>query len=85
MLWYQFGPYEAYFKTGRYPEVVALASDVLGRIDDHEESYYWRGLAHQAQGSLEAARADFQAALRYRPSYREAAMALQALRAQGNR
>lgn len=85
MLWYQFGPYEAYFKTGRYPEVIALASDVLGRIDDHEESYYWRGLARQAQGSLEAARADFQAALRYKPGYREAAMALQALRARGNR
>jgi len=85
MLWYQFGPYEAYFKTGRYPEVIALASDVLGRIEDHEESYYWRGLARQAQGNLGAAWADFQAALRYRPSYREAAMALQALRARGSR
>jgi hypothetical protein len=85
MLWYQFGPYEAYFKTGRYLEVVTLANDVLGRVDDHEESYYWRGLARQAQGNLEAARADFQAALRYKPGYLEAAMALQALRTQGNR
>ncbi len=85
MLWYQFGPYEAYFKTGRYQEVIALANDVLGRIDDHEESYYWRGLARKALGNLEAARADFQAALRYRPGYLEAAMALQALRTRGSR
>ncbi|MFC6919957.1 C39 family peptidase [Meiothermus taiwanensis] len=85
MLWYQFGPYEAYFKTGRYQEVIALADDVLGRINDHEESYYWRGLARQAQGNLEGARADFQAALRYRPGYLEAATALQNLRAQSNR
>lgn len=85
MLWYQFGPYEAYFKTGRYREVIVLANDVLGRIDDHEESYYWRGLARKAQGHLEAARADFLAALRYKPSYREATLALQELRAQGFR
>ncbi len=84
MLWYQFGPYEAYLKTGRYQEVIALANDVLRRIDDHEESYYWRGLARKAQGNLEGARADFQAALRYKPSYREAALALQTLRVQGS-
>lgn len=85
MLWYQFGPYEAYFKTGRYREVIVLANDVLGRIDDHEESYYWRGLARKAHGNLEAARADFLAALHYKPSYREATLALQELRAQGFR
>jgi tetratricopeptide (TPR) repeat protein len=79
MLWYQSGPYEAYFKTGRYQEVITLANDVLRRVDDHEESYYWRGLARQALGNLAGARADFQAALRYRPGYREAAMALRTL------
>ncbi len=83
MLWYQFGPYEAYFKTGRYPEVVALANEVLRRAGDHEESYYWRGLARQALGQQREALADLQAALRYRPSYREAALALQGL--QGSR
>lgn len=85
MLWYQFGPYEGYFKTGRYREVIVLANDVLGRIDDHEESYYWRGLARKALGNLEGARADFQAALRYRPGYLEPAVALQSLRDQSNR
>ena len=85
MLWYQFGPYEAYYRTGRYQEVIALANDVLGRIDDHEESYYWRGQARKALGHLEGARADFQAALRYKPGYREAKLALQGLQAQGSR
>lgn len=65
--------------------MITLANDVLGRINDHEESYYWRGLARKALGNLEGARADFQAALRYKPGYLEAALALQNLRAQSNR
>lgn len=79
MMWYQFGPYEAYYQVGRYSEVIALANDVLGRIGDHEESFYWRGLARTAQGDLAGAKADFQAALHYRPSYQEAAWALERL------
>lgn len=79
MLWYQFGPYEAYHRVGRYSEVIALANDVLRRVDDHEESYYWRGRARAALGQLTAARGDFQAALRYKPSYKAASLALQEL------
>lgn len=78
-MWYQFGPYQAYFEAGRYQEVLALSNDVLRRVPDHEESYYWRGRVRQAQGNLKAAKADFQAALYYRPSYKAAAEALQAL------
>ncbi|MDX2008378.1 MAG: C39 family peptidase [Meiothermus sp.] len=85
MMWYQFGPYEAYFQTGRYAEVLALADDVLRRIPDHEESFYWRGRARQARGELAAARADFQAALRFKPRYPEAARALAEVRAQSSR
>ena len=85
MMWYQFGPYQAYYKMGRYGDVVRLANDVLGRIDDHEESFYWRGLARKAQGNLAGAKADFQAALRYRPSYEEAAQALKNLNVRASR
>jgi len=85
MMWYQFGPYEAYYQAGRYSDVITLANDVLRRIDDHEESYYWRGLARQAQGNLAGAKADFQAALRYRWSYQEAALALKSLNAGASR
>jgi tetratricopeptide (TPR) repeat protein len=85
MMWYQFGPYEAYFKTGRYADVLTLANDVLRRVNDHEESYYWRGKVRQAQGNLAGARADFQAALRFKPNYPEAARALAEVRAQSSR
>ena len=85
MMWYQFGPYEAYFKTGRYSDVLILANDVLRRVNDHEESYYWRGKVLQAQGNLAAARADFQTALRFKPNYPEAARALAEVRAQSLR
>ncbi|RDI96020.1 hypothetical protein DV704_03625 [Meiothermus sp. QL-1] len=78
MLWYQFGPYAAYYQTGRYPEVIKLASDVLARAPDHEESYYWRAMARKALGDGAGARADLQAALRFRPGYPEALRALQA-------
>jgi tetratricopeptide (TPR) repeat protein len=79
MLWYQFGPYEAYFKSGRYSDVITLASDVIGRVNDHEESYYWRGMARKAQGNLSGARSDWQTALRFKPNYTDARQQLQSL------
>lgn len=71
-LWYQFGPYAAYYGTGRYAEVVSLTSQTLGKAPDHEESYYWRARARMALGQTEAARADLRAALRHRPGFAEA-------------
>ena len=42
MLWYQTGPYRAYYQAGRYADVIALADSVLATVRI-EESYYWRG------------------------------------------
>ena len=56
MLWYQFGPYESYYATGRYDDVVALADAPLLTADNLEESYYWRGMARLAQGDRQGAR-----------------------------
>ena len=53
MLWYQTGPYWAYFYTGRYFDVVNLADTTLndtGSTPTLEESLYWRGLAHKQGG-----------------------------------
>lgn len=83
MLWYQFGPYAAYFEQGRYRDVIDLASATLGRVKNLEESLYWRGRAYQAIGSPAAARRDFEQALRFNPNYAEAREALSALRASG--
>jgi hypothetical protein len=52
MLWYQTGPYFAYFYSGRYGDVLALANQTLDAMNDPilEESFYWRALAKEALG-----------------------------------
>ena len=57
MLWYQTGPYFAYFFTGRYQEVIDLATQTLDSMSDPilEESLYWRARALLALGDEETA------------------------------
>ena len=68
MLWYQFGPYEAYYQIGRYEEVVALASLTLDRRPYFEESFYYRALAYRALGRTAEAEADLASARRFNPN-----------------
>lgn len=79
MLWYQFGPYESYYKAGRYDDVIALADATLATARNLEESYYWRGLARLAQGNAKGARSDFNTALRYHEGWAPALEALSSL------
>jgi uncharacterized protein YvpB len=72
MLWYQFGPYEAYLQVGRYEEVVALADATLKPASDLEESHYYKGLALEKLGQMIQARAEFSLALQYNKNYRDA-------------
>lgn len=76
MLWYQFGPYEAYFHTGRYNDIVLLADATLKNRPYFEESFYWRGQAQQALGNTFAARSDFQSASEFNPYFTPASDAL---------
>lgn len=76
MLWYQFGPYEAYFANGQYQEVVGLTTATLQGAENLEESYYWRGRAQAALGQTDAARADFQRAISLNASFTPAHHAL---------
>lgn len=76
MLWYQFGPFRAYYEVGRYDEIIALADATLAQAKSVEELFYWRGRALQAKGDIEGARAAWQAALGFNPNYAEAAAAL---------
>jgi len=76
MLWYQFGPFEAYLQVGRYQDVIDLATANLILTDNLEESYYYRALARRAQGNTDGAREDLQQALRYNPLFDRAAEAL---------
>ncbi len=68
MLWYQFGPMEAYFAVGRYEDVIALTTANLEQADVLEESYYWRGRARAALGDVEGAHADYRRALELNPN-----------------
>lgn len=76
MLWYQFGPFQAYSEVGRHEEVLALADATLRTTNTIEELHYWRGRALQALGDASAARQAFQRALELNPSYTPAANSL---------
>ena len=69
MLWYQFGPYEAYLAEGRHDDVLALAEATLGNQGGRnvEETYYYQGLALRMAGDEPGARAAFARAARLNP------------------
>jgi tetratricopeptide (TPR) repeat protein len=71
MMWYQTGPYWAYSYTGRYQDVIDLATKTLDNMSEPvlEESYYWRGLAREAMGDIPGAIEDFRAGLRDHPGF----------------
>jgi len=82
MLWYQFGPFQAYYETARYQEVVALTDATIKTTSSIEEIYYWRGMALKAQGDVPGARQAWQRALELNPNYAEAAAVLADLETQ---
>ena len=79
MLWYQFGPYEAYYKTGRYEDVLLLSDVTLKDRPYFEESFYYKGLALAALGDEQAARESLEEAVDFNPNFLPAAEALAAL------
>jgi tetratricopeptide (TPR) repeat protein len=79
MLWYQFGPFQAYYETGRYQEVVALSDATIKTTSSVEEIYYWKGMALKAQGDVAGARQAWQRALELNPHYAEATAVLAGL------
>jgi tetratricopeptide (TPR) repeat protein len=76
MLWYQFGPYEAYYQVGRYEDVLLLTDTTLKDRPYFEESFYYKGLAHAALGETNEARDNLEKAARFNPNYEPAAIAL---------
>lgn len=79
MMWYQFGPFEAYFQTGRYDDVMSLVQINLNNAEDIEETYYWQGRVLEVQGKTEQAAASFRRALHFNPNDKEARQALDKL------
>jgi tetratricopeptide (TPR) repeat protein len=70
ILWYQTGPYYAYYYTGRYADVIVMTTKnsiemVRDAVPALEESYYWRGMAKIAIGDQDGGEDDFRTCLEY--------------------
>ncbi len=76
MLWYQSGPYEAYYQVGRYEDVILLTDTTLKDRPYFEESFYYKALAQVALGEEAAARDNLQRAIAFNPNFSPAAEAL---------
>ncbi len=79
VLWYQFGPYQAYYASGRYQDVIRLANTTLSFLARPvlEEALYWRGLAKAALGDEAGAIADLTKAAKLNPNFTPAVEELQ--------
>ncbi len=71
IFWYRTEPYWAYFYTGRYYDVINLATQTLDNMSEPvlEESYYWRALAREALGDSAGAIEDLRTSLIYHPGF----------------
>jgi len=82
MIWYQTGPYFAYYYTGRYNDIITLADQTLDTMKDPilEESIYWRALAKEALGDIPGAIEDLQTSLELNPNFGPGFSQLQRIR-----
>ena len=82
MMWYQTGPYKAYFYSNRFSDVISLADTTLNDTISEpvlEESLYWRGQAYYMAGKTDLAVKDYREALKVHPRWIVATQALQDL------
>jgi hypothetical protein len=82
MMWFQTGPYKAYYYTDRFSDVINLADTTLSDTIAEpvlEESLYWRGMAYYMAGQTDLAVRDYRAALKVHPKWIPATQALQDL------
>jgi tetratricopeptide (TPR) repeat protein len=82
MMWYQTGPYFAYYYSQRYYDVLYLADGTLNAMQGDqnlEESYYWRAMAKAALGDTSGAIADYRTSLKYHPGFGPAVYQLKLL------
>ena len=70
-MWYQTGPYFAYYFSGRYWDVISLATNTIDSTDQPylEESFYWRARAYGALGDTASAGDDIQTCVEYHPGF----------------
>jgi tetratricopeptide (TPR) repeat protein len=82
IMWYQTGPYFAYYYSARYADVINLADTTLKDTISEpvlEESLLWRGRAYYMAGKTDLAVSDYRAALKIHPGWGPAMQGLQDL------
>ena len=69
--WYQTFPYQAYYYSGRYQDVINLADFTLDTIAEPtlEETLYWRGMAYYALGNKDQAKTDLYQSVWLNPNF----------------
>jgi tetratricopeptide (TPR) repeat protein len=80
MLWYQYGPFDAYYAAERYEDVIRLANETLATTHGVEEMYYYLGLVYEQLGDLQRAAGNMEAAVWRNANFTAAAEALARLR-----
>jgi tetratricopeptide (TPR) repeat protein len=76
MTWYQFGWFDAYLVAGRFDDITALADATLKSDPYSEEMYFYKGLVLQKRGDANAARGQFELALKHNPNFARAKQTL---------
>ncbi len=71
IMWYQTGPYYAYYYSGRYLDVINLTTQTIEKAAEPylEENFYWRALAYVAVGNTSQAVEDLYESLEYHPNF----------------
>ena len=71
IMWYQTGPYFAYYYTGRYADVISLADNTIFYASEPyiEESFIWRARALIMLGDYGAAEEDVRRSLELHPGF----------------
>ncbi len=80
IMWYETGPYFAYYYSNRYQDVINLANTTLNdtvSAPTLEESLYWRGVAEYAIGDTADAIKDVRKAVYYNQNMKAAIAKLQ--------
>ncbi len=81
LLWYEFRPYLAYMKVGRYDDMIEIADSILATQGGRnvEETYLYQGHALLFGGDVEGASAAYSKALELNENFYPAEIALDSL------
>lgn len=70
LLWYRFTPFESYYATGYYDQVIQMTNTLDSSSGYYvEEAWYYRGLAYASQGRTTDAVAQFQKVLGFNRNF----------------